>query len=171
VSGGRQRIVMVLSVIAVLLLLVLVFRPTTSSPGRNSSAVTSNGPYHAYQYTCCTASIMNAIYHPGEVVTVHWIRSAPISTGSSATPITLSITLSGPYRTVKLLKTDSVGPHPRLGRTRATAVPVRVMDSAADSPVSTLRIPENARSGYYNLTTTTGTKNLTVSGSGVIRID
>jgi hypothetical protein len=114
---------------------------------------------------------MNAVYHPGSVITVRWIRSASTPTQSPVTSITFSMSLSGPYRTVSLLKHDSIGAHPRLGRTNARAKRIIVFDAVAGSPVSILRIPADAGPGYYNLTTAMGSKNLTESGSGIIRVE
>jgi hypothetical protein len=171
VSNSRRFFVVVTLVLAGLLLFALVVRPTHASTNPNSSNVKSSPSQPAYSYTCCSGSVMNAIYHPGSVITIHWIRKFVAPTQVPATSINLSLSLSGPYRTVASLKTDSIGAHPRRGRTKASAKRIVVLDTAFDSPVSILRVPNDARSGYYNLTTTIGTKSLTVSGSGVIRIE
>jgi hypothetical protein len=163
----------IMSVVVAGLFLFLAFtaRPThpSTKPGSLSSVL--EGAHPRYSYTCCGAKVMNTIYHPGSVITVHWIRSTVTPTQAPASSIGLSLSLSGPYRTVNLLKTDSVGAHPRLGRTNARAKRIVVLDTAADNLVSILRIPADAGTGYYNLTTTTGTKDLTVSGSGIIRVE
>jgi hypothetical protein len=153
------------------LFIALTVRPTHSSPkpGSLSSILQGSGP--AYSYTCCSASVMNTIYHPGSVITVHWIRSTTTSNQAPPATIKLSLRLSGPYRTVNLLKTDSLGAHPRLGRTNSSARDIDVLNTAADHPISILRIPADAGTGYYNLTMTTGSNSLTVSGSGVIRVE
>lgn len=161
---------MIALVLAGLFLLVLIVRSSHSRADQVSSSSTLNGPPFAYSYTCCTESLINTVYHPGDIIAVHWIRSASTATRIRATSITLSTRLSGPYRTVTLLKTDSVGANPQLGRTNASAVPIRVMDTIVASPVSILRIPADAGAGYYNLTTTVGMKNLTVGGAGIIRV-
>jgi hypothetical protein len=44
------------------------------------------------------------------------------------------------------------------------------MDTAVASPVSILQIPADAGAGFYNLTITTRTKNLTEGGAGIIRV-
>jgi len=157
-------------VLAGLFLIVLIVRPAHPLASPDSSGSTLNGPPFAYSYTCCTESLVNTVYHPGDTIVVRWIRSAGIPTRVRATSITLSTGLSGPYRTVTLLKTDSVGAHPQLGGTNVSAVPIRVMDRTIASPVSILRIPADAGAGYYNLTTTVGTKNLTIGGAGIIRV-
>jgi hypothetical protein len=157
-------------VLAGLFLIVLIVRPVHPLTSPDSSGSTLNGPPFAYSYTCCTESLVNTVYHPGDTIAVRWIRSAGTPTRVRAASITLSTGLSGPYRTVILLKTDSVGAHPQLGHTRVSAVPIRVMDTAVASPVSILRIPANAGAGFYNLTSTAGTKNLKVGGAGIIRV-
>lgn len=164
-------VVMSFVVAGLFLFIALTVRPTHTSnkPGSLSSVL--EGAHPKYSYTCCSAKVMNTIYHPGSVITVHWIRSVVTPSQAPAATIKLSLSLSGPYRTVNLLKTDSIGAHPRLGRTNSSARRIAVLDTVIDSPISILRIPADAGSGYYNLTTTTGTKNLTVSGSGIIRVE
>lgn len=163
----------VMSVVVAGLFLLIAFtgRPTHSSPEPGSLPSILEGTHPTYTYSCCRGSAMNAIYHPGSVITVRWIRSASTPTQSPVTSITFSMSLSGPYRTVSLLKHDSIGAHPRLGRTNARAKRIIVFDAVAGSPVSILRIPADAGPGYYNLTTAMGSKNLTESGSGIIRVE
>lgn len=157
-------------VLAGLLLSTLIVQMTHQLTGQNSSTSTLSGPPFAYSYTCCTASLVNTVYHPGETIVVHWIRVAGTPTREHAVPITLSMGLSGPYRTVLLLKTDSIGAHPHLGHTTVSAASIRVMDTPAASPISILQIPSNAGDGYYNLTSSTKTNDITMGGAGIIRI-
>ena len=166
----RRGLVVIALVLAGLFVIVLIVRPAhpLANPGSSSSAL--NGLPFSYSYTCCTGSLLNTVYHPGDIIAVHWIRSTGTPTRVRAASITLSTGLSGPYRTVTLLKTDSVGAHPQLGGTNVSAVPIRVMDTTIASPVSILRIPADAEAGYYNLTTSVGTKNLTVGGAGILRV-
>jgi hypothetical protein len=167
----RRSLVAVILVLAGVLIFVLLVRPTHTSTDPNSSSTNPSTAQAAFSYTCCRGSVMNAIYHPGGVITVHWIRTVAGTGQHPATPITLSLSLSGPYRTVSALKRDSIGRHPRRGRTNARAKRIIVLDTALDSPISLLKIPKDAGSGYYNLTTTIGTKNLTVGGSGIVRVE
>lgn len=172
--GANMRlgfVIMSFVVAGLFLFLALTSRPThtATKPGSLSSVL--YGTHPTYSFTCCDASVMNARYHPGSVITAHWTRSVVSPTHTHAESITLSLTLSGPYRTVALLKEDLARAHPRLGRTNASAQRIVVRDTAADSPVSTLRIPADAGPGYYSLTVTTGSKNLTESGSGIIRVE
>jgi hypothetical protein len=164
-------VVMSFVVAALFLFIALTVRPThgPTKPGSLSSILAGTRP--TYSYTCCNASVMNTIYHPGSVISAHWTRSIVPSSQAPASSIELSLSLSGPYRTVNLLKTDSARAHPLLGQTNERAVRIVVLDTAADSPVSILRIPQDAGTGYYNLTTTTASKNLTVGGSGIIRVE
>lgn len=159
-------------VVAALFLFIALTVRTTHGPTKPGSLGSILAVTHAqYSYTCCGASVMDTIYHPGSVITVHWVRSVATPTQAPASTIELSVSLSGPYRTVNLLKSDSVGAHPRLGLTNAHARRISVLDTDVASPISVLRIPADAGSGYYNLTMTTGTKGLTESGAGVIRIE
>jgi hypothetical protein len=153
------------------LFIALTVRPShgPSKPGSLSSILA--GTHTEYSYTCCNASVMNTIYHPGSVITIHWIRTVGTSSSAPVTSVALSLSLTGPFRTVNLLKTESVGAHARLGRTNAHAHRIVLLDTAADNPISILRIPSDAGTGYYNLTTSTATKSLSESGSGIIRVE
>lgn len=168
-SKKRSRFFVVSLGLVGVVLIVLIAHTTYTSTNGDSSAPTFGGP--RFSYTCCTASVVNTIYRPGELVTVRWDRSVQASDGVRATSMTLSAGLSGPFRTVITLKKDSVGRHPHLGRTRANAVPIHVMDNVIENPVSRMRIPTNAKPGWYNLTIATTTKDLSVSGAAVIRIE
>jgi hypothetical protein len=135
------------------------------------STPTFSGPPYAYSYTCCGASVVDTIYHPGQTIVIHWSRTQYSLDGNRPATVTLSMGLSGPFRSVSTLKLDSVGAHPHRGPITANSASLRVKDTAADNPVSRILIPKDASSGYYNMTMKTGTKNLWVSGASVIRIE
>lgn len=122
----------------------------------------------AVTYSCCRAADITPVRHPGETVRVHWIVVAdgPGSAPSGAAGVTLSASLSGPYADVTTLKaTSSRAPGPA-----ADADPVRTTDQAHAAPVSTLVIPADAGSGFYNLTTTVDDGAGTVSAGSIIRV-
>jgi len=167
----RPRLQTASFVLAGLVLLVLVVRISHTSTAQGSSTSMVNGPPFAYGYTCCSASVVDTIYHPGQTITVHWTRTRYSLDGNQAAPTTLSMALNGPFRSVTSLKKDSIGPHPHPGHTTADSLTIRLMDNVAASPVSRIQIPNDASSGFYNMTQKTGTKNLWVSGASVIRIE
>ena len=159
--------------LAVVIVLAVVgfIRISHASTNATSPGDTFAGPPFAYSYTCCEASVVNTIYHPGQTIVVHWSRTQYSLDGNRAATITLSMGLTGPFRTVNSLKHESIGAHPHLGRTTASSALIHLKDNVVDSPVSRIQIPKDAGSGYYNMTTKTGTKDLWVSGATVIRIE
>jgi len=168
--GNLRGIGAIPIVLAGLLLLTLIVQTSHQLTGQNSTSSTLHGPPFAYSYTCCAAPPVKTTYHPGETIVMHWIRTTGTPTRQSAVRITLWAGVSGPYRTVLSLKTDSVAAHPHLGRTTVSAVPIRILDTKLASPISTLQIPTNAGSGYYNVSWKSSTKDLSIGGAGIIRI-
>jgi hypothetical protein len=116
-------------------------------------------------YTCCRQADIAPVRHPGDAVQVHWIVSAgPPSASSNAAPVTLSASLSGPYPDVNSLKMASTPV------AAATAAPVRTTDGAVGAPTSTLVVPADAASGFYNLTFAVESEGATRSGASIIRV-
>ena len=117
-------------------------------------------------FTCCTAHDVNRVYHPGDLVTLHWIRETSMATGpSEPTPLTLTAHLDGAFAVVA----EAKAPGAR-GTDPATAVPVHVTDRTMKSPISTFRIPAGAGPGLYNLTTRVASPHGSVSGGTIIRV-
>jgi hypothetical protein len=52
----------------------------------------------------------------------------------------------------------------------ATATPVRTTDSTDGAPISTLVVPADAASGFYNLTFVVESEGATRSGASIIRV-
>jgi len=116
-------------------------------------------------YTCCRQADIAPVRHPGDAVQVHWIVSAgPPSASSKAGSVTLSASLSGPYPDVNSLK---AAPTPVAA---ATAIPVRTTDRAGRAPTSTLVVPADAASGFYNLAFAVESEGATRSGASIIRV-
>ena len=126
----------------------------------------AQGVHHAtVTYTCCKPADIAPVRHPGDVVQVHWIVSAgPPSASSNAGSVTLSASLSGPYPDVNSLKTASSPV------AAATAIPVRTTDRTGGAPTSTLVVPADAASGFYNLTFAVESEGATRSGASIIRV-
>lgn len=109
---------------------------------------------------------MNLVYHPGEVLTIHWIRQTQ-SGDASLTPssMTLKAALDGEFANVAKAKAAHA-----TGGEQVSAKPVPVTDRTIAAPVSRIRIPASAMPGLYNLTTTVVGPGSTTSGTGIIRI-
>lgn len=54
-----------------------------------------------FSYTCCTAADIDRVYHPGDVLSIHWIvqKGTPTS-ATQPTHVNLSVRLTGPYADV-----------------------------------------------------------------------
>jgi hypothetical protein len=124
-----------------------------------------------YSYSCCRSSVLDATYHPGAVIRLPWIATANTpGTSSAEVMVTLEATISGPYKTVASLKFAFAQHTPRLGQFNAEAIHIHVSSDSAERYVSVIRVPSNAKSGFYELTTTTLMPSLVTSGGAVIRV-
>jgi len=109
---------------------------------------------------------VNRAYHPGDLVTIHWIRETSEAVApSTATPITLTAHLDGAFAGVAQAKTPAAR-----GNEQITASPLQVTDRSLKAPVSFLRIPAGAAPGLYNLTTKVARPGGSVSGGTIIRV-
>ena len=97
-------------------------------------------------YTCCTAATAHRVYHPGDVVTLHWRRSTG-NEGRDKAAETLKSRLDGPFGLEAHTRVTGVP-----GSVQATGRPIQVAAGTA-APVSAIRIPANATPGMYRVTT------------------
>jgi len=116
-------------------------------------------------YTCCSATDVDTLYHPGQTMSVHWMVEGP-ATGSPQVELTASLT--GPYPTADELKADDSGT--AAGKVTFTAAPVRPAGTPGEHPVSTIAIGSDARPGYYNLTTSMKQGGATDGGASIVRV-
>lgn len=123
-----------------------------------------------FTYYCCSSSVIDATYHPGEVLHLPWITMAPVRSTKPTVMITLTAKISGPYQTVAALKSAFARHTPRLGRFNVQAVRIRMSDGVAARPVSLIRIPSDVTAGFYELTTSITTSSLVTSSGAVIRV-
>jgi hypothetical protein len=116
--------------------------------GCSSSASTPSSHTVApvLMYTCCTAATGHRIYHPGDLVTLHWMRSAG-GQGRDKGTETLKTRLDGPFGTVAQAKRPGA-----TGVFQVISQSSRVRSST--TPVTHVRVPDDAKPGLYNLTTT-----------------
>lgn len=132
-----------------------------------ASTAVNQGPRQAVStFTCCTGRDVNRTYHPGDLVTIHWIRdTSEAVTQSSPIPITLTAHLDGAFAGIGQAKTP--GAH---GNDQVTAPPVQVTDRTLRAPVSRLRIPAGAAPGLYNLTFRIAQSGGSLSGGAIIHV-
>jgi hypothetical protein len=133
---------------AVAALAVVVATLALAGPGASAS----KGPTELFGYSCCGGGFGTINYHPGEVVDVDWIRVPKHLMVTIAKTITLNVKASGPYASIALLKRSFAKSHPTYGKTNFAAAAIHVSDLKPASPVSVLRIPATAGTGFYEVT-------------------
>jgi len=162
------QLVVIAVLIAILIGAVILLRDYVDS--HNASAPTSTKPI--FSYNCCTGVNPNVVYHPGEVVHLTW---KPIAASFGASPtrtITLSAQLSNSFASPEAIKsaTRSGSLSTRSGPFVTDAVPIRVSNRRPSAATLTLRIPDTAHTGYYELVTTTSQEDLSTSGAFILKI-
>jgi hypothetical protein len=132
-----------------------------------ASTAANQAPRQAVSaFTCCIGHDVNRIYHPGDLVTIHWIRDTSEAVApSNPIPITLTAHLEGPFAGVVQAKIR--GAH---GNDQVRASPVQVTDRTIGAPVSRLRIPARAAPGLYNLTFRIAQSGGSLSGQSLIHV-
>jgi hypothetical protein len=115
-------------------------------------------------YTCCDARDVDATYHPGQTMTVHWTVTHP---GAAPGRPVLTAELTGPYGDVGSLKSA----YGKKGATTFTAPARRPAGTPGEKPVSTIVIGAGAAPGYYSLTTSiTFREGGRASGGSIVEI-
>ncbi len=166
------QLVVIAVLIGILIGAVILLRQYVDAHNASNSPPTSSSTKATFNFNCCTAFNPNAIYHPGEIVRLAW---TPVEASPGDYPsrtITLTAALSTSFPSVQALKSSvkSGATSTTRGPFIAAAGPVRVSNRSGATRVLSLRIPANARTGYYNLETTTNQKNNSVSGGSIIEI-
>ena len=137
----------------------------------SSQAPTTMVKRATFSYTCCASADINRVYHPGDVMTVHWIvqNEAPTSATQSV-QIDLSGKLSGPYADVSSLRQRETGPPSIAAAFSTSAAPIVTSDWAGGAPTSRLLIPTTALPGFYNLSTAAKSGGSTAGGASIVRV-
>lgn len=70
-----------------------------------TEAPTGTATRATFSYTCCTTADIDPVYHPGDVMSIHWIvqKGTPTS-ATQPTQVNLSVRLTGPYADISSLK-------------------------------------------------------------------
>jgi hypothetical protein len=124
--------------------------------------------YARYGYSCCQPRPPE-VAHPGQVIALHWTATAqPPTPAATATPVTLSAWLTGPFPDVAALKTAMTATS--LPAAAVTAAAVHTTDRAGGTPVSTLPLPASAPAGFYDLRTSVVFGGGALSGDTVVRV-
>ena len=125
--------------------------------------------YGAHSYNCCIENTGNLTWHAGQSLTLHWQSTPPVrTTDPNPHQIVLSLSLTGPFGSVDVLKqATSQGSKPAGVRT-VSAAPVSVDDRIVLSPVSQLDLPADLPPGYYNLATQAGNAGGSAVGGAIV---
>ena len=124
--------------------------------------------YARYGYSCCQPGPPE-VAHPGQVITLHWVTAAqPPTPAATATPVTLSAWLTGPFPTVAALKTAMTAASPPAAA--VTAAAVRTTDRVGGTPISTLPLPAQAPAGFYDLRTSVVSGGGALAGDAVVQV-
>lgn len=124
--------------------------------------------YARYGYSCCQPGPPE-VAHPGQVITLHWITTAqPPTPAATATAVTLSAWLTGPFPTVAALKTAMTAPSPPAPAVSAAAV--HTTDRVGGTPLSMVPLPANAPVGFYDLRTSVISGGGALSGDTIVQV-
>jgi len=119
-----------------------------------------------FSYTCCTAADIDRVYHPGDVMSIHWIVQNGMPTSATQpTEVSLSVRLTGPYADISSLKERGVK-----GTSSISAAAIVTSDWVGGAPTSRLVIPANASPGFYDLSTGTKSGGMTAGGASIVRV-
>ena len=163
---GQLLVIAVL--IAILVSAVILLRQYISE--HNSSApITTKA---TFSFNCCAAFNPAAIYHPGESVRLAWTPVIEPPGEYPARTVTLTAQLSTSFSSVVALKSSTKDGTFSMtsGPFVAAAGELHVSNRSGATPVMNIRIPDNARTGYYNLVTTASQKDYAVSGGTIIEV-
>jgi hypothetical protein len=156
----------------ILLVAIVLFFGFSFLDRHNTPVTTKTSPV-SYTYECCKDSVVNTVYRPGEILRLQWTRVAQVSGEVGPTShamFTLRASLSGPFSSVATLKTTSASSSTQPGSTGISAAALKVSGRIASSPVSLIRIPLTAGSGYFNLSFRVSSGAWSVGGATIIRV-
>jgi hypothetical protein len=161
------QLVVIGILIVILIVAVIFFRQYVDSHDANAAY---SKP--AFNFRCCTAFNTEELYHPGEVVTLAWTPVEELPGDYTSQTITLSGFLSHSFIDAADIKSST-----KAGTFSATTGPfsaaagqVRVSNRSGATPVSTIEIPGNATTGYYDLVTTASQRGFSVTSALIIEV-
>jgi hypothetical protein len=123
-----------------------------------------------FSFTCCSGFDASAIYHPGEDVRLSWTPLRETTGAIRRDTITLSASLSRSFHSPGAIKSSvkggkGVNAGPFIAQSSRF-----VSDRSGASAVVVLRIPGNARTGYYDLITSSTQQGVTQTNASIFEI-
>jgi hypothetical protein len=162
------QLVVIAVLIAILIGAIVLLRDYVDSHNSGHASIQKT----TFRFSCCSGFNPNVVYHPGETIRLAWMPVATLSSQYASRTITLDASLSHSYTSVHALKssvqhdTKSAMAGPFI----ATTGPSYESNRSGTTPVLTLQIPLNARTGYYNIVTSSSSRDSSVSGAAIIEI-
>ena len=118
-----------------------------------------------YGYSCCVATDIDLVRHPGDVLALHWIvTESTDGPGQASAPVTLSASLTGSFPDVTSLKRS-----PAAAKSLAAPV-IHTTTWTGGTPTSWLQIPATATPGLYNLATQVSSGGATFAGGAIVQV-
>lgn len=164
-----SQLAVILLLIAVLVGAIFVLDKVVTSHTSIPPAPTSKP---VYNYSCCTGWNADAVYTPGETVRLHWFRQQITSSDSPMRKITLTAFLSNRFPSdAAFLSSKKSGSFTiTSGPFAAAADRITVSNRSELLPISLIRIPGDAKKGYYAIACTSGQKGFSVSSIETIHV-
>lgn len=101
--------------------------------------------HEQFSFSCCAGLDASPVAHPGETLTFRWnVESSGVSPDSTGSAVTLTALLTGPYGSVALLKAGGVHSE------TISAAAIHSTTEAPGDPISTIKLPSDLPSGWYN---------------------
>jgi hypothetical protein len=161
----RRTVIGVFLVLAVCTSILQVENRASSTSNANLVyAGTHKGFELTFQYTCCSWKLVHTTYHPGDAITVKWIRVQDSSPPNEI--MVISAEIVGPFSTTSALKHFTPDSASGPGLTSARSPDIQVLNTHPLRPISVIHIPQDAKTGYYDLVTRTVYKGSGDSGTG-----
>jgi hypothetical protein len=156
------QLAVILLLIAVLVGAVIVLDKFVTSHRAGSPPATSTP---AYNYSCCTGWGTNTNVTPGETLHLDWYKSAVTPGDEHTATLTLTAFLSKHFASDAAIKsaTKSGSFSIKSGPFSAAAGEIQLSNRAGTLPISSIRIPGNAKKGYYAIVVTSSQKDFAVS--------
>jgi hypothetical protein len=163
------QLTVILLLIALLVGAVIVLDKVVTSHSATPPPTTSTATYN---YSCCSGFTGIAVYHPGDTVNLDWYKQVITPGDYPKRTITLTAFLSNRFASIAAIKSSTKSGSFTLasGPFVAAAGRIQVSNRSGALPVSSIRIPGDAKRGYYAIAFTSGQKGFSVSSIEMIRV-
>ncbi len=166
--ASRSLLQVVIGSLLVVSILLGAFITTAHSAYGAGAKAADSSIY--WGFSCCSSAEVDTVYHPGEFFNLNWM-STEVGTGPKTRFwVALKAEIIGPFSSVKSLKKSMTMLHPKTMPVEAKSKVLRVLNAYESNPLSIIKIPSNAGTGYYDLVFTSLENGVTSEGASVIRI-